>query len=281
MTTATHLDEYLDEIRSQVCANCVERPPGGPPCEPLGKMCGVERHLPDLIEAIHDVHSVSIVPYWDSNQRQICDHCSFRHSSMCPCPMDYLLVLIVEAVETVDARHARIAKTRQRLAGVSSFGGEAVREIRELYEEASGTWTGCDWPTKFGKSELNLNGWTAADARMKAAAARGTGQEANWRAAADWLANVEKYAALAEDEGARAVHDAAAGDWREAFEHARQAWINEYATGRMIWRGFPMTWQPLMLAVEAAAEHTSTNAIQPAAVGGNGRRGIGGASHEA
>jgi hypothetical protein len=27
------------------------------------------------------------------------------HSSICPCPMDYLAVLLVQAVENVDARH--------------------------------------------------------------------------------------------------------------------------------------------------------------------------------
>ena len=37
--------EYLAEIRKQVCSRCVERPPGGPPCAPLGKQCGVEMHL--------------------------------------------------------------------------------------------------------------------------------------------------------------------------------------------------------------------------------------------
>jgi hypothetical protein len=97
--------EYLEEIRKQVCSRCVDRPAGGPPCFPLGKMCGIEMHLPELINAIHQVHSDNIAPYLDRNRRTICEHCSRRSTSDCPCAMDYLAVLLVEAVESVDARY--------------------------------------------------------------------------------------------------------------------------------------------------------------------------------
>ena len=33
-------------------SRCIERPPGGPPCAPLGKECGIEMHLPAVIDAI-------------------------------------------------------------------------------------------------------------------------------------------------------------------------------------------------------------------------------------
>jgi hypothetical protein len=106
MSTDTERTEYLDEIRRQVCSRCVERPPGGPPCEPLGKQCGIELHLPELIDAIHGVNSESIAPYLETNRRLICEGCPRQHASDCPCPMDYLAVLLVQAVETVDARRA-------------------------------------------------------------------------------------------------------------------------------------------------------------------------------
>ena len=106
MISEAELTEYLDEIREQVCRRCVERPPGGPPCAPLGKQCGVEQHLPELIDAIHGVSSVRIAPYLEKNRDTICTHCGFREASVCPCPMDYLAVLLVQAVETVDARRA-------------------------------------------------------------------------------------------------------------------------------------------------------------------------------
>jgi hypothetical protein len=106
MVRKPELEEYLEEIRKQVCSRCVERPPGGPPCAPLGKTCGVEAHLAELVDSIHEVKSGWIGPYLDRNRRVICECCPQRGDSCCPCAMDYLAVLLVEAVETVDARSA-------------------------------------------------------------------------------------------------------------------------------------------------------------------------------
>jgi hypothetical protein len=112
MDTPTELNEYLDEIRKRVCSHCVERPPGGPPCDVLGKVCGVELHLPKIIEAVHTVDreadepSRSILPYLVCNRASICARCAYLGSEHCPCPMDYLAVLLVEAVEAVDGRRA-------------------------------------------------------------------------------------------------------------------------------------------------------------------------------
>jgi hypothetical protein len=107
MVSEAELVEYLDEIRTQVCSRCVERPAGGPPCAPLGKQCGVEMHLPQLIDSIHAVQSPLLQPYLEHNRSGICDKCALLHSSVCPCPMDYLAFLLVRAVETVDQRHLR------------------------------------------------------------------------------------------------------------------------------------------------------------------------------
>jgi hypothetical protein len=102
MLTETQLAEYTEEIRRQVCSRCVERPPGGPPCAPLGKQCGVEMHLAQLIECIREQQSGFIEPYLENNRKKICEHCTLHNGPECPCPMDYLVVLAVEAVETVD-----------------------------------------------------------------------------------------------------------------------------------------------------------------------------------
>jgi hypothetical protein len=104
MVAETDLKEYLDEIRLQVCSRCVERPSCGPPCLPLGKECGVELHLPQLIDSIHEVRSNWIETYLVNNRQNICQTCRLLGQSCCPCPMDYLAVLIVQAVETVDQR---------------------------------------------------------------------------------------------------------------------------------------------------------------------------------
>jgi hypothetical protein len=104
MNAELGLDEYLDEIREQVCSRCIERPPGGPPCAPLGKCCGIELNLKRLVEAVQTVRSDSLGPYIPVYEEHVCAHCANRPTSQCPCALDYLFLLAVEAIETVDER---------------------------------------------------------------------------------------------------------------------------------------------------------------------------------
>ena len=99
------LAEYLWEIRSEVCAHCVERPPDGPPCGPLGKHCGIEEHLDELAEEAHLIRSETIAPYLDEFHRRTCAVCKRRDTEECPCPLDYLHVLAVQAIDQVVCRH--------------------------------------------------------------------------------------------------------------------------------------------------------------------------------
>jgi len=101
------LKEYEAEIRRVVCSRCIERPPGGPPCAPLGKVCGIEEHMREIVDAIHEVRSDLLAPYLENNRIKVCLGCPHYQSEICPCPMDYLVELLVEAVEAVDARHAQ------------------------------------------------------------------------------------------------------------------------------------------------------------------------------
>jgi hypothetical protein len=106
MDTPAELDEYMAEIRQQVCSHCIERPPGGPPCAPHGKRCGVELHLPQIVEIAHRTHSRAIDPYVERFHLDICAHCGNRETRQCPCPLEPLLLLAIEAIETVDERRA-------------------------------------------------------------------------------------------------------------------------------------------------------------------------------
>lgn len=245
------LEEYLAEIREHVCGRCVEKPPGGPPCGPTGKECGVELHLAKLVDSIHDVESPLMAPYLEHNRKDICENCALLHSSICPCPMDYLAKLIVEAVERVDLsrRHGN-----QGRKSFTSREGRApnIDDIRWIHEEAKGAWTGCDWATRFGKSGLDLNGWTAAQAESRAAETDGAARD-NWRLAARWLGLVEHHARLAETEANEAIAAAQAGDWCDARRHAVRAWVLEFATGRPMRHGFPVAWQRLRQVIEEAA----------------------------
>ncbi|MCI0458265.1 MAG: hypothetical protein L0Z62_14975 [Gemmataceae bacterium] len=250
MIAEADVQEYLDAIREQVCARCVERPPGGPPCAPLGKNCGVEMHLPLLIESVRQVHSGLLQPYLEHNRHEICSHCAFLNSSICPCPMDYLAALVVEAVEDVDQRREQRGQGRF-LASLPTNEGAELEEVLRAYTAGAGTWTGCDWTTTFGKNRVDLNGVTAAAAQALANTAASESGKENWRAAARWLAQVECAARQAEAAAAAAVAAARAGEWRQALAHAERAWALEFSTGRPIWHSYPVAWQKLRRAIEA------------------------------
>ncbi len=102
MHAPASIDDYMSEIRRTVCSRCIDRPPDGPPCGPVGKRCGIELHLPELVDIVHGVHSARIDPYIDNFHGDICTVCENRTTSQCPCPLEYLLTLAVEAIERVD-----------------------------------------------------------------------------------------------------------------------------------------------------------------------------------
>jgi hypothetical protein len=104
MRSEIDLAEYMRELRQEVCRYCVECPPGGPPCAPQGKWCGVEYFFPELIESIREVRSKWMMPYLLHNRRRICEHCLRRETECCPCPLHSLAPLIVPAVKCVDER---------------------------------------------------------------------------------------------------------------------------------------------------------------------------------
>jgi hypothetical protein len=251
MLAEADLQEYLEEIRQEVCSRCVERPPDGPPCAPLGKPCGVEMHLPQLVDAIHEVHSDLIAPYLDNNRRRICQSCTFLHSTFCPCPMDYLAVLVVEAVEAVDGRRERRGQGGKLLSALPGSGLVGREEVATAYEAATGTWVGCDWPAPFGPGGLDLQGISAGEAESRAVEAPAAERD-DWGAAACWLREVERRAALAQAQASLAVAAANAGEWGEAVKHARRAWALEFTTGRHL-RHSALTWRPLYQAIKAAA----------------------------
>lgn len=104
MSTPNEYDEYLAELREQVCSRCIVRQPGGPPCAVHGQGCGIERHVPELVEICRSTDSALMDPYIEELHDKICKDCEYRDSPACPCPLDYLLQLAVEAVERVERR---------------------------------------------------------------------------------------------------------------------------------------------------------------------------------
>ena len=107
MDVPEDFQEYLAELRANVCSRCVERQPGCPPCAPHGKPCGIELHLPELVEICRTTDSVLVDPYIRELHDKICVDCEFRGKPSCPCPLDYLLQLAVETVERVQRRRTK------------------------------------------------------------------------------------------------------------------------------------------------------------------------------
>jgi hypothetical protein len=110
MNPQNDLEEFRAELHAEVCSRCVERRPGGPPCGALGKECGIERHLPALVELCRTTDSALIDPYIEKLHDTICADCDYKDKPSCPCPLDYLLQLAVETVEKVQRRQ----QTRRR-----------------------------------------------------------------------------------------------------------------------------------------------------------------------
>jgi hypothetical protein len=110
MSESNEYDEYLQELRIEVCSHCIVRRPGNPPCAPHGIECGIERHVPELVELCRTTDSVLIDPYIEKLHDTICEECEFKDKPVCPCPLNYLLLMAVEAIERVERR--RLAKSR-------------------------------------------------------------------------------------------------------------------------------------------------------------------------
>jgi hypothetical protein len=116
MNTLDDLDEYRAELQANVCSHCIERRPNAPPCGPLGKGCGIERHLAALIELCRTTDSALIDPYIEKLHGTICAGCEYQDKPSCPCPLNYLLQLAVEAVEKVEHRRAKSSLMRRAKA---------------------------------------------------------------------------------------------------------------------------------------------------------------------
>jgi hypothetical protein len=106
MDTEVQLDEYRTQLREDVCRRCIARLPNAPPCGLLGKGCGIERHLGALVNICRTTDSTLMDPYVSRLHDEICSRCDLRDKPACPCPLDYLLQLAVEAVEKVERRRA-------------------------------------------------------------------------------------------------------------------------------------------------------------------------------
>jgi hypothetical protein len=135
-----------------------------------------------------------------------------------------------------------------------------IKEIEDRHRQASGKWTGCDWPTRFGITGVNLNGLWASQALLLARATSGR-ERSDWYAAADWLTRIEQDAREAEQEAGRAVALSRSGKLQDALARAKIACIVEAK------HHASLVWQPLREAIETTlaasnVETTSDTGVQ-------------------
>jgi hypothetical protein len=94
--------------------------------------------------------------------------------------------------------------------------------VERAYERARGTWTGCDWPTAFGQTGLDLNGMTSHQALLMSRATAGE-EASDWREAVQWLRLVEADAEAAEESARLAIELIAHAELPAAIRAARAA----------------------------------------------------------
>lgn len=95
--------------------------------------------------------------------------------------------------------------------------------IDRAYQVGRGGWAGCDWPTAFGETSLDLNGITSHQALLMARATAGA-EATDWREAVGWLRLVEVDAEVAESAARGALEHARRGDLSAAVREARAAY---------------------------------------------------------
>lgn len=104
---------FRDAIRRHVCSVCLDQADDGS-CARRGRVCGIDRHLPALIDAIAAVNSNRMDEYVAAVESQICSACEQDAGGRCnvrdrgDCALYMYLSLVVDAIEEVkEARPGR------------------------------------------------------------------------------------------------------------------------------------------------------------------------------
>lgn len=104
------MQRYIDAIRKNVCAICVDSSEEGDCKLTTKELCAVEYYLPKIIEVVHTTDSEDLKEYHANLKNTICaecaasedaDHCYLREDANCS--LDRYFSLIVETIKKVDA----------------------------------------------------------------------------------------------------------------------------------------------------------------------------------
>src|SRR5262249_43713577 len=149
-----------------------------------------------------------------------------------PCPMDYLAVLLVEAVEAVDERRRARGEPFAPPAKLPVGPAPEFPAIAKAYEGARGKGTGWGRATCFGDTGVDLNGGSAA--RGHARTGRGDGGHGRGR-------GLGRCGHLADDDGATRPSGRGAGRIRRRRRPRRPldrgGGPHPLGAGPGVWRG--------------------------------------------
>jgi len=105
MKDAKSYQPYLEAIRRRVCAICLDGPGDGT-CRLTGRLCAIEAHLPQVVEAIAAVQSNQMEHYVRAIESQVCSVCDqagpaggCRVRDRGECALATYLYLVVDAIE--------------------------------------------------------------------------------------------------------------------------------------------------------------------------------------
>jgi hypothetical protein len=104
--------EYLDAIRTRVCAVCLDARDDRS-CGLSGRVCEIETHLPAIVAALSSVESTRMEDYENAIRARVCSACEKQDAAgRCAlrddrtCALDVYLSFVLDSVEEVNLRRA-------------------------------------------------------------------------------------------------------------------------------------------------------------------------------
>ncbi len=140
---------------------------------------------------------------------------------------------------------------QQTMARLMPVTRQTTETILQLYDNARGSWWGCNWHTQFGPKKLNLFNVKPHQARLIAEATSGEERDA-WDSAALYLIRIDADAKFAEKTALQAIHLMNKEHWPEALAAI------ESAVRRESIHRESTTWRPIRDAIANACKDGQT-----------------------
>jgi len=108
----TRLEEYHKELKDRVAGACMDRAPDGTCTPPKGRRCALDLNLREIVKAVKAIKSDDMGDYASEIRATVCEQCVNQDDhgecdvrDSLDCCLNNFMMLIVDAIEDVDARH--------------------------------------------------------------------------------------------------------------------------------------------------------------------------------